>query len=115
MNSDSGSHVKSGLILIIATATGFITPFLSAAVNIAIPTIRREFALDAVVMTWVGTIFFLSIAVVQVPCGRLADIYGRKRLFVIGLLVTIFASVLGTFAGSVAMLLISLALLGMGS
>ena len=115
MNSDSGSHVKSGLILIIATATGFITPFLSAAVNIAIPTIRREFALDAVVMTWVGTIFFLSIAVVQVPCGRLADIYGRKKLFIIGLLVTIFASIIGAIASSVVMLLISLALMGMGS
>jgi MFS family permease len=115
MNNDSGTAVKSGIILIISTATAFITPFLSAAVNIAIPTIRREFAMEAVLMTWVGTIYFLSIAVVQVPCGRLADIYGRKKLFVIGLLVTISASLLGTFAGSVAMLLISLALMGMGS
>jgi MFS family permease len=115
MNNDSGATVKSGIILIISTATGFITPFLSAAVNIAIPTLRREFALEAVVMTWVGTIFFLSIAVVQVPCGRLADIYGRRKLFVIGLLVTILASFIGAIASSVAMLLISLALMGMGS
>ena len=115
MNNDSGAAVKSGIILIISTATGFITPFLSAAVNIAIPTLRREFALEAVVMTWVGTIFFLSIAVVQVPCGRLADIYGRRKLFVIGLLVTILASFIGAIASSVTMLLISLALMGMGS
>jgi MFS family permease len=115
MNNDSGTAVKSGIILIISTATAFITPFLSAAVNIAIPTIRREFAMEAVLMTWVGTIYFLSIAVVQVPCGRLADIYGRKKLFVIGLLVTIFASFIGAIASSVAMLLISLALMGMGS
>jgi MFS family permease len=115
MTGNSSTAVKRPIVLIISTATAFITPFLSAAVNIAIPTIRREFALEAVVMTWVGTIYFLSIAVVQVPCGRLADIYGRKKLFVIGLLVTIFASFLGTFASSVAMLLISLALMGMGS
>jgi MFS family permease len=115
MTSQAGAGVNKNIILVISTTTAFITPFLSAAVNIAIPTIRRDFAIDAVVMTWVGTIYFLSIAVVQVPCGRLADIYGRKRLFVIGLLVTIFASLLGTFAGSVAMLLISLALMGIGS
>ncbi len=115
MNNASGNAVKRSLILIIATATGFTTPFLSAAINIAIPTIRREFSMEAVVMTWVGTIFFLAIAVVQVPCGRLADIYGRKKLFIIGLLVTIFASLLGTFASSVPMLLMSLAFIGIGS
>jgi len=90
-------------------------PFLVAAVNIAIPTIRREFAMEAWVMAWVGTIYFLSIAMVQVPCGRLADIYGRKKLFVIGLLVTILASFMGAVANSVPLLFISLALMGAGS
>ena len=115
MTVDSGASVKKTLVLIISTATGFITPFLSAAVNIAIPTIRREFSLEAVLMTWVGTIFFLAIAMVQVPCGRLADIYGRKKLFIIGLLVTIVASLLGFFANTVVLLLISLGLMGIGS
>ena len=115
MTVHSDTAANRPLVLIISTATGFITPFLSAAVNIAIPTIRREFAMEAVLMTWVGTIFFLAIAMVQVPCGRLADIYGRKKLFIIGLLVTIFASLLGTFANSVPLLLISLGLMGIGS
>ena len=88
MNNDSGVAVKRGIVLIVATVTAFITPFLAAAVNIAIPTLRRQFNMEAVAMTWVGTIFFLSVAVVQVPCGRLADIYGRRKLFIIGLLVT---------------------------
>jgi EmrB/QacA subfamily drug resistance transporter len=115
MAEESTTSVKRYIVLVISTATGFITPFLSAAVNIALPTIGREFSMEAVVMTWVGTIFFLSIAVVQVPCGRLADIFGRKKLFVIGLLLTIFASLLGALANSVVMLLVSLALMGMGS
>jgi MFS family permease len=84
-------------------------------VNVALPTIGREFATEAVVMAWVGTIYLLSVAVVQVPFGRLADIYGRKKLFIIGLLLTILASTLGVFASSVVMLLISMALLGIGS
>jgi MFS family permease len=115
MTVHSETAANRPLVLVISTATGFITPFLSAAINIAIPTIRREFSMEAVLMTWVGTIFFLAIAMVQVPCGRLADIFGRKKLFIIGLLVTIFASILGTFANSVVLLLTSLALMGVGS
>lgn len=115
MNNDSGSAVKRSIVLVIATATAFIMPFLSSAVNVALPTIGRDFSLEAVVIAWVGTIYFLSVAMVQVPCGRLADIYGRKKLFIIGLLLTICAALLGAFANSVAMLLISLALMGMSS
>ena len=115
MNTDSGAAAKKSIVLVIATVTGFITPFLAAAVNIAIPTLRREFNMEAVVMTWVSTIFFLSVAVVQVPCGRLADIYGRRKLFIIGLLVTIGASAVGALANSVPMLLIAMSLIGVGS
>jgi MFS family permease len=115
MTGNSSTTVKSTIILVISTATSFIMPFLVASVNVAIPTIGREFAMEAVLMAWVGTVYFLSVAMVQVPCGRLADIYGRKKLFIIGLLVTIVASFLGTFASSVPVLFVSLALMGMGS
>ncbi|MCK4863486.1 MAG: MFS transporter [Dehalococcoidales bacterium] len=115
MKNDSSTAVKRYIILIISTATSFIMPFLVAAINVSIPTIGREFAMEAWVMAWVGTIYFLSIAMVQVPFGRLADIYGRKKLFIIGLLVTILASFLGAVANSVPMLFISLALMGAGS
>jgi MFS family permease len=115
MSDDSTSDVKRYIILVISTCTSFIMPFLVAAVNVAIPTIRREFTMEAWVMAWVGTIYFLSIAMVQVPFGRLSDIHGRKKLFIVGLLVSILASCLGVFASSVPMLFISLALMGAGS
>ncbi len=115
MKDDSGAAVKRYIILVISTATSFIMPFLVAAINVAIPTIGREFAMEAVLMAWVGTMYFLSIAMVQVPFGRLADIYGRKKLFVVGLLVTIVASFMGAIANSVVLLFISLALMGAGS
>lgn len=115
MIDGSGATAKRYIILVISTATSFIMPFMVAAVNIAIPTMREEFSLEAWVTAWVGTVYFLAIAMVQVPCGRLADIYGRKKLFLIGLLVTILASFLGMFAYSVPLLFISLALMGAGS
>jgi MFS family permease len=115
MENEPGTGVKRYIVLIISTATSFIMPFLVAAINVAIPTIRDDFAMEAWVMAWVGTIYFLSIAMVQVPFGRLADIYGRKKLFIMGLLVSVLASVLGIFANSIALLFISLALMGAGS
>ncbi len=115
MENEPANGVKRHIVLIISTATAFIMPFLVAAINVAIPIIRRDFAMEAWVMAWVGTIYFLSIAMVQVPFGRLADIHGRKKFFVIGLLVNILAAVLGVFANSIALLFTSLALMGAGS
>jgi MFS family permease len=90
-------------------------PFMVSAVNIAIPTMREQFSLEAWETAWLGTILFLSIAVVQVPGGRLADIYGRKKLFIIGLVIAILASFMGIFAHTVLLLFICLALMGAGS
>ncbi|HEY97425.1 MAG TPA: MFS transporter [Dehalococcoidia bacterium] len=115
MTGESGTAVKRYIVLGVSTTASFIMPFMVAAINIAIPTMREEFSLEAWVTAWVGTIYFLAVAMVQVPCGRLADIYGRKKMFIIGLLVTILASFLGIFAHSVPLLFISLALLGAGS
>jgi MFS family permease len=115
MTNESGTITKRYIVLGVSTTASFIMPFMVAAINIAIPTIREEFSLEAWVTAWVGTVYFLAVAMVQVPCGRLADIFGRKKMFIIGLLVTILASFLGIFAHSVPLLFISLALLGAGS
>jgi len=115
MTSNSRGATNRNIVLIISTVTSLIMPLFVAALNVALPTIGREFAMEAVVMAWVGTIYFLAVAMVQVPAGRFADIHGRKKTFIAGLLLTIFAAFLGVFAGSVPVLLISLALVGMGS
>ena len=49
------ARINRNLILVIATITSFILPFLVAAVNVALPTMARELKMDAVMMTWVST------------------------------------------------------------
>ncbi len=73
--------------LLVAVLSSFFTPFMGSAVNIALPSIAREFNLGAVTLSWVATSFLLSAAVFIVPFGRLADIYGRRRIFTWGLIV----------------------------
>ncbi len=115
MTSQNNTAVNKNIILVIATTTAFILPFLAASMNVALPTMGRDFNMEAVVMSWVNTSYFLAIAVVQVPLGRLSDIIGRKRLFVLGLAISAAASLLGFFANSIQMLLVSRVFQGIGA
>ncbi len=115
MTDRPATAINKNVILVIATVTSFILPFLVASVNVALPTMGRNFGMEAVVMSWVSTSYFLAIAAFQVPFGRLSDIFGRRRLFLVGLVVTTSASFLGGFATSVPMLLVSRVLQGAGS
>ncbi len=110
----SGAGVSKGVVMLIAAMSSFITPFNSASVNIALPTIGHELHLDAVLLGWVATAYLLAAAAFLVPLGRLADIRGRKRLFLIGIIVYAVASILCALAPSGIWLIIFRALQGLG-
>jgi len=83
-------------VLLVATMASFLTPFMGSAVNIALPSIGEEYALDAVLLTWVATAYLLAAAMFLVPFGRLSDLMGRKRIFLWGMVViTILSLALG--------------------
>jgi MFS family permease len=66
-------------------------------------------------MTWVNTIYFLVIAMAQVPMGRLADIVGRKKIFIMGLVISGVAALGGALSTNTTMLLVSRAFQGLGA
>ena len=59
--------------LFAATLAVFLTAFTGSSVNIALPAVGRDFALDAILLSWVSTSFFLAAAIFLVPIGRFAD------------------------------------------
>ncbi len=59
----------------------------SSIVNIAIPTIQRSLDTDIDTVTWVLNAYNLVFAVLLIPVGRLADRFGRKKLFLIGIVI----------------------------
>jgi len=85
---------------IVAGLAAFLAPFMGASVNIALPSIGREFKADAVMLGWVATAYILAAAVFLVPFGKLADIHGRKKIFLIGIFVYTAASLLCALADS---------------
>ncbi len=103
------------IALFIAVLAGFLTPFDLSAVNIALPSIGQEFSMDAVSMGWVATAYLLASAVFLLPFGRLADIYGRKRIFFWGLAVFTAASALTIFAPSAQAVIVMRIVQGAGA
>jgi EmrB/QacA subfamily drug resistance transporter len=100
--------------LLVATLASFLTPFTSSSVNVALPTIGRAFDADTIELSWVAMGFLLSAAVFLVPFGRAADIYGRKRVFMLGVLLFTLASVLCAVSWSTEILIASRILQGCG-
>ncbi len=101
--------------LIIATLSAFLTPFMGSSINIALPAIQKEFSLDAVLLSWVATSYILASVISLVPFGRLADIYGRKRVFTWGISIFTIASFISAFSISASMLIFSRIIQGIGS
>jgi len=86
--------------LVAAATSGFLTPFMGSAVTIALPAIAAEFRLGAVSLAWVTSAFLLAAAALLLPFGRLADIVGRRRVFIAGLVVFTVATLLCAIAPS---------------
>ena len=104
------------IVLVIACMASFITPFLASSVNVALPTINTDFKVpDQALLGWIVTGFLLSAAVFVVPFGRIADIFGRKKIFVLGLSIVTVSSLLCSISSSVQMLIASRLVEGLGS
>ncbi len=103
------------LILFLIIITSFINPFLGAAINIALPAISEEFSMGAMGMSWVAMAFLLSSAVFLVPLGKLADIKGRKLIFLIGNILITATSIFCALSQSGGILITLRALQGIGS
>ena len=110
--SDTASRRSA---LTVATLSAFVTPFMGSAINIAIPSIQREFKIDAVVLSWIATSYLLAAATALVPFGRLADIRGRKKVFAYGMGVFTAASFLSAMSPSAVILILFRVLQGIGS
>lgn len=100
---------------IVAGLASFLAPFMGSSVNIALPSISREFKVDAITLGWVATAYLLAAAIFLVPFGRLADIRGRKKIFLMGIVVYTGASFLCSASTSITLLVIFRVIQGMGA
>lgn len=84
------------------------------ALSVALPAIEKDFGADVSTVQWVITGYALVFGVLIVTAGRMADMFGRRRVFFIGTAIFSFFSACGGLAVDVWMLLGSRALMGVG-
>jgi EmrB/QacA subfamily drug resistance transporter len=101
--------------LIVTGVSSFITTYMLSGVSIAMPGIQKTFSIDAVSLAWVATAYLLSNCVLQIPMGRIADIYGRKKIFLSGIILFVIANFLCAFARSIEILIVLRIFQGFGA
>lgn len=111
----SGERTHKKTVLVVTTMSSFLTPMALSTVNVALPTIAGEFLMDAITLSWVATVYILTAAALLVPFGRVADIYGRKKIFIWGTAVFTASSFLLGIAWSAGLLIFFRILQGVGS
>lgn len=105
MTSTSTGHPRRWLILFVILAAECMDLLDATIVNVATPSIRSSLHAGASQLQWIVGGYSLAFSVGLVTGGRLGDIFGRRRLFLIGAAGFTAASVLCAVAGSPGMLI----------
>jgi len=95
--------------------SSFLTPFSGSSFNIALPSIAGEYGLSAISMSWASLAYLLSSAMFLIPFGKVADMYGRKKVYLYGIIVFTLASGLLAVYPSGSTIVALRALQGVGS
>jgi EmrB/QacA subfamily drug resistance transporter len=101
--------------LVAVSLAAFMTYLDNNIVNVAIPTIQRSLHLSVSGLEWVVSSYLLTLAALLLVGGRLADLYGRRRLLLLGLAVFTLSSLAAGLAGSGGVLIASRAIQGIGA
>ncbi|MBR9884633.1 MAG: MFS transporter [Oceanospirillales bacterium] len=93
----------------------FLMPLSLSSVNVALPAIASDLQADAVLVSWVPTMNLLGAIALQLPSGRIADILGHKRIFLVGVLLYALSSLLVVVIDDIRPLLVVRLLQGISS
>ena len=109
----AGAGGKWWTIGVLGLAT-FVLTLNDTAPAVAMPAIGRDLGLGVTGLEWVVNSYTLALAVSVLPGGRLADLFGRRRLFVLGLAIFTLASLGAGLATSGGPLIAFRAVQGVG-
>ncbi len=106
---------KLGLALVLISVAQLMVVLDATIANIALPFIGRDLDITGTNLTWIVTGYALVFGGLLLLGGRLADLYGRRRIFMIGLVTFAVASLLGGLATNETLLLGARGLQGLGA
>ena len=102
-------------VLVVVCLAQFMVVLDVSILNVAMPSIPNDLHFRAANLKWVVTAYSLTFGGLLLLGGRLADLFGRRRIFLLGLALFTGASLLGGFAGNQATLIAARSLQGVGA
>jgi MFS family permease len=115
MTDEQAVQRRKWLALALLASTQFVIILDAAIVNVAIPSIGRDLKFSEEDLTWIPNAYALTFGGFLLLGGRMADLLGRRRLFMIGLVLFSVASLLGGLSTSETQLIAARALQGLGA
>jgi EmrB/QacA subfamily drug resistance transporter len=106
---------RSGAALALLLTVAFMVVLDFSIVNVALADIESQLHVDATAVQWVITAYAITFGGLLVLGGRLGDLWGRRRMFAVGLVVFSLASLAGGLASDLAMLAVARAVQGVGA
>lgn len=100
--------------LIATVSAAGIVQLPTAAIVVAIPTIHKEFGTSIDELQWLVTAFMIPFSALLIAAGRLADVFGRRRLLLLGCALFSAGSLLAMVSPDVEVLIAGIALAGIG-
>jgi EmrB/QacA subfamily drug resistance transporter len=115
---DAAPALDAGLrraTIVMIVLSSVATAVMLSAVNVALPAIAHDLGIDAVTLSWIPMAYLMASAACVLAAGRLADLHGRKRVFLLGTAWVVVASVLAALADNTTLLLTGRLLQGVGA
>src|SRR5271163_1747040 len=112
-SNTAGKHL--GLALAVISAAQLMIVLDAAIVNVALPTIQKSLHFSTASLEWLITAYAVTFGGLLLFGGRTGDLYGKRRMFMIGIAIFATASLLGGFAASEAWLIVTRGLQGAGA
>jgi EmrB/QacA subfamily drug resistance transporter len=103
------------LVLVVLGLGQFMSLLDTTAVNVSIPSIQADLHISQVSLSWVLNAYLVTFGACLLVAGRLGDLVGRKQVFIVGLAIFSFASLLCGLSDSATMLIASRFLQGVGA
>ena len=98
---------KNEKYIILAVALGIIlNPLNTTMITVALPAIQKDFQLSSTNVSWLIASYFIISAIFTPLIGKLSDIYGRKLIFLIGLVLVVVSSILAPLSPNITVLLL---------
>jgi EmrB/QacA subfamily drug resistance transporter len=108
------SHAKRWVLAV--TVLGSSTSFIAgSAINVALPAIQRGVSASMDEMQWIGSIYTLPLAALTMAAGSAGDLYGRRRIFMLGLAILAASSAVAGFVTGSSQMILARAAQGLGA